>query len=114
MKAILLASGGHLRDLFRILQELITIVNSRGVPLPAEAEHVEEAITSVALGFSKITKEDADFLRRVHQEGGEIEPRADEVGRLARLIDTHMLLEHLNGDAWYEVHPLARPILGLE
>lgn len=41
---------------------------------------------------------------RQWQPGG----TASEVERLAELLDTHMLLAHLNGGTWYEVHPLAR------
>lgn len=32
---------------------------------------------------------------------------------MARLLVTHMLLGHLNGAAWHEVHPLTRRALGL-
>ena len=32
---------------------------------------------------------------------------------MARLLVTHMLLGHLNGEDWYEVHPLTRRSLGL-
>jgi hypothetical protein len=32
---------------------------------------------------------------------------------MARLLQSHMLLGHLNGQDWYEVHPLARRALGL-
>jgi hypothetical protein len=87
---IVSASGGHLRDLFKILQELIT--------------H----------GFSNITKEDAEFMRLIHTRRGLVEPREHEVHRLARLMNTHMVLAHLNHENWYEVHPLARRTLGLE
>ncbi len=113
LRAVILASGGHLRDLFTILERLIVLVSRRGVPLPATREHVEEAIGKVALGFSSITEEDAAFLRLVDDARGDITPRARDVGRLARLLHTHMVLAHLNGGTWYEVHPLARPALHL-
>lgn len=111
---IVVASGGHLRDLFRILRELITLVNGRGIDLPVPADHVRTAIESVARGFSQITQEDADFLRLVHEAQGTAKPSKDQVKALARLVDTHMLLTHMNGETWYEVHPLARRTLGLE
>ena len=40
-------------------------------------------------------------------------PAADQVQLMARLLVTHMLLGHLNGEDWYEVHPLTRRALGL-
>ncbi len=110
---VILASGGHLRDLFTILQELIMLMNGRRLSLPALPEHVQESIGKVALAFSSITREDATFLRQVDEARGDIEPEAAEVGRLARLLHTHMILAHRKGGTWYEVHPLARRALGL-
>lgn len=113
LRQVILASGGHLRDLFRILQEIITSAHGRQTTLPVDQAQVEEAITVVARDFSGITKENGACLRRIDQELGRFEPAAGEVDRLARLLDTYMLLAHLNGETWYEVHPLARRTLGL-
>lgn len=114
LRAVILASGGHLRDLFRILQEIITSAHGRRVDLPVSRQHVENAITVVARDFSSITEENAGCLQRVNEGHGRLRPATNEVDRLARLLDTHMLLAHLNGETWYEVHPLARRTLGLE
>lgn len=114
LRAVIRASGGHLRMLFTLLQELIMLANARGAPLPAESSLVAETIDKVALGFSSITEEDAAFLVRVEKAAGEFRPLdAHEVSQMAKLLHTHMILEHLNGDTWYEVHPLARRALGL-
>jgi hypothetical protein len=107
------ASGGHLRDIFLILQQVITEAYGRGLPLPVTAEHVEQALDSVAHSFSSVTKEQADFLRAVQRANGILEPAGNEVQLMASLMDTHMLLGHTNGRDWYEVHPLARRALGL-
>ncbi|MGH8887810.1 MAG: hypothetical protein ACRDYX_22110 [Egibacteraceae bacterium] len=114
LEDVILASGGHLRDLFMILQEIITLVSGQGLELPVGRAHIDEALAAVARGFSKITREPAELMRRVHRQDGEIEPSADEVPLLAGLMHTHMLLNHQNDDDWYEVHPLARRTLGLE
>lgn len=111
---MILASGGHLRDLFRILQEVITSAHGRRADVPVDEKHVDDAITVVARDFSSITEENAACLRRVDQEKGRVQPAAGEVDRLARLLDTHMLLAQLDGPAWFEVRPLARRTLGLE
>jgi len=110
---VIAASGGHLRDLFLILHEVITHVYGRRLELPVTASQVEEALDSMAHSFSSVTKEQADFLRRVMAAGGVIEPTEGEVHLMARLMDTHMVLAHLNGQDWYEVHPLARRSLEL-
>lgn len=114
LRKVVFASGGHLRTLFAILKELILILNARGAPLPASTELVDEAIGKVAFGFSSITREDAELLRRIDGSAdGAIEPASDEIQRLARLLRQHMVLAHLNGQLWFEVHPLARRGLGL-
>jgi hypothetical protein len=114
LRTVILASGGHLRDLFRILEEIIASAFGRGVDLPVGRGHVEDALATVARDFSSITSENAECLRRVDAQGGHVEWTTGEGERLAGLLDTHMLLSHLNGETWYEVHPLARRNLGLE
>ncbi len=59
------------------------------------------------------TEEQLDFLVRVNDGDGSVVPSASEVGMMARLLQGHMLLSHLNGADWYEVHPLARRALRL-
>lgn len=110
---VIAASGGHLRDLFLILHEVITQVYGRHLELPVGTRQVEEALDSMAHSFSSVTKEQGDFLRRVMADDGVIEPNEGEVHMMARLMDTHMLLAHLNSHDWYEVHPLARRSMGL-
>lgn len=110
---IILASGGHLRDLFQILGETILLVHANASVLPAEARHVAKAIDTVARDFSQVTEEDAAFLRSIVEAQGVVRPSAPDVPRLARLVDAHMVLTHLDEEPWYEVHPLARRALGL-
>lgn len=107
------ASGGHLRDLFRILRELIQLVWQLSLPLPVRPVHVEEAIRTVARDYAAMTAEQASFLRAVAAGDGDIQPRDDEVQLMARLVQSQLLLGHVNGEDWYEVHPLARRALGL-
>jgi hypothetical protein len=114
LEQVISASGGHLRDLFQILQELITLVFSRRIELPTDDDEIEEALARVGHGFASITAEDAAFLRWIVEQGGVIQPPAHQVHRLARLMNTHMVLGHLNHESWYEVHPLARRALRLD
>ncbi|MFL6121572.1 hypothetical protein [Actinophytocola sp.] len=107
------ASGGHLRDIFILLRQVLTTAYGRGLTLPVREEHVEDALDTVAHGFSSVTREQADFLRRVIATNGMPEPTDSEVQLMARLMDTHMLLGHKNGRDWYEVHPLAVRVLNL-
>lgn len=114
LRTVVLASGGHLRDLLRLVQEVVSSAFGRSADLPVDASLIDNAITEVARGFASITTENAACLRQVHAANGKVELDDDEVDRLAELLDTHMLLGHQNGEPWYEVHPLARRSLGLE
>lgn len=113
LEEVILASGGHLRDLFRLLQEVITSAHGRRADLPLDRRHIDDAITVVARDFSNITEENAACLRRYIAGHRRVKPSDNEIDRLARLLDTHMLLAHLNDETWYEVHPLARRALDL-
>lgn len=112
LAAVIAASGGHLRDLFRILQKLINLMLRLGLELPVTAGNVDEAITEVGRYFAPRTEEQAAFLRAVAAGDGTVRPMAGHVQLMARLVQGHMLLAHLNGEDWYEVHPLARRALG--
>lgn len=110
---LIYASGGHLRDLFTLVKQLVNLTMRQSLSLPLAEEHVNEAITLVAHDFSSFTKEQADFLRQVAQGDGTVTPAASEVQLMARLLQSHMLLGHLDGSDWYEVHPLAKRALEL-
>lgn len=107
------ASGGHLRDLFAILQRLLRLALRLGLEQPVEPRYVAEAITLVVREFGQMTEEQAAFLREVDGAKGAIRPDPDQVQLMALLLQGHMLLAHLNDEYWYEVHPLARRALGL-
>lgn len=110
---VLRASGGHLRDIFRILLQVMNLTLRLGLELPLKAEHVAEAIDLVARGFATVTREQAEFLVAVELSDGAVQPADDTVQLMARLLQSHMLLGHRNGESWYEVHPLARRALDL-
>lgn len=113
LDVIIAASGGHLRDMFLIVRELIRLVWQLSLPLPVHPEHVEEAIRIIASDYTVMTKEHAAFLPAVAGADGAFQPRAEEVQLMARMVQSRMLLGHVNGETWYEVHPLARRALGL-
>ncbi|MGH3998963.1 MAG: hypothetical protein ACRDTJ_16085, partial [Pseudonocardiaceae bacterium] len=113
LDAIIKASGGHLRDLFTLLRQVVNLMLRRSLTLPLRKEHVEEAIDLVAHDFMKMTAEQKAFLRHVASGDGTVDPQESEIQLMARLLQSHMLLGHLNGQDWYEVHPLARRALGL-
>ncbi|MGH3870700.1 MAG: hypothetical protein ACRDSR_04160 [Pseudonocardiaceae bacterium] len=113
LDTIIQASGGHLRDLFTLLRQVVNLMLRRSLAPPLRDEHVEEAIGLIAHDFMKMTAEQKAFLHHVASGDGTVDPPESEVQLMARLLQSHMLLGHLNGQDWYEVHPLARRALGL-
>lgn len=112
LRTIIQASGGHLRDLFTLLRQVVNLVLRRSLALPLRDEHVEEAIGLIAHDFLAMTAEQERFLREVAGGDGTVRPAEAEVALMSRLLQSHMLLGHLNGQDWYEVHPLAMRALG--
>lgn len=95
-------SGGHLRDLLRLLAEVIR----RAEVLPVQEATVTAAINQVRREFLPIATEDAMWLQQVAESH---EAQLQEIARLpdlARFLDTHMILCYHNGHEWYDVHPL--------
>ncbi|MGM0576113.1 MAG: hypothetical protein ACQEXJ_10330 [Myxococcota bacterium] len=103
---VVLASGGHFRDLFRILQGILRLCADRD--LPASDETVERALDEVRNSYLPIADQDAAWLQRVADSGEANLPGQDHLGDLARFFDNHYVLTYRHGDEWYQIHPLIR------
>ena len=100
------ACGGHFRDLLLLVRE--TVLRTKTFPV-TNAE-IDAAITAVRGDFLPIAIEDAEWLNHIARvrDSGLRSVAAADVGRLARFLDTHMVLFYCNGDEWYDIHPLIR------
>ncbi|MGH2708818.1 MAG: hypothetical protein ACRDJF_01240 [Actinomycetota bacterium] len=101
---LVLASGGHLRDLLGIISELLR----RADHLPVDDSAVEESIGQVRSEFLPIADEDAAWLRRIAETGEASLGSIELLPQLARFLDTRLVLCYRNGNDWYDVHPLIR------
>ncbi len=107
-----LASGGYLRDLFRLLQSCLRM--ARGGELPVGDDVIDNAIAEVRSGYLPLALADAVWLAEVqgsqstglgvHQAG----PNPKSLYHLSRFFDTHMVLCYRTRSEWYDVHPLLR------
>ncbi len=110
-----LASGGYLRDLFRLLQGVLR--QARGGALPVEEATLDNAIHEVRNSYLPLARNDALWLSTImgshntelvmHRASGSHNDQND-LYNLSRFFDTHMVLCYRNGDEWYDVHPLLR------
>ena len=95
-------SGGHLRDLLRLLAEVLR----RATVLPVPAKTVTAAIDQLRTEFLPIADEDARWLSEIARSHQTALPSTEDLPALARFFDTHLALCYRNGDEWYDVHPL--------
>ncbi len=95
-------SGGHLRDLFHLVRELLRLADN----LPESEETVEAAVHQVRNGFLPIASVDAVWLHQVSKTHKAELTAGEQLPNLARFWDTHMILCYKNGKEWYDVHPL--------
>jgi hypothetical protein len=99
-------SGGHFRDMLRLLREIVL----RADGLPVDANLIDRSIIEVRSHFLPIAVEDARWLHKIAMERA-TPLRTDspeEVARLTKFLDTHVVLYLRNGEEWYDVHPLLR------
>ncbi|MEZ4409489.1 MAG: AAA family ATPase [Polyangiales bacterium] len=104
LKHLIESSGGHLRDLLRILAEIVRRADS----LPVSDHAVESAVNQIKNDALPIAEQDAVWLARIANTNRASLAVASRLPDLARFLDTHLVLCYRNGDEWYDVHPLIR------
>jgi hypothetical protein len=101
-----LASGGHLRDLFRMLSFLA--IDATRFDVPASEQRRKLAIEELRSSYLGFTNQEAAWLQAIDRTGSLDVDEAKSHHELARFLDTHVLLVYRNGEDWYGVHPLIR------
>jgi len=106
LKKLIDASGGHFRDLFRLLTQ--TILRARELPIPPEI--ADQAINNVRSSYLPIAVEDARWLQRVAllRDSAYDRSNDEDISRLAYFMNNYMVLYFINGEEWYDIHPLIR------
>ncbi|MCP4344344.1 MAG: hypothetical protein GY795_02325 [Desulfobacterales bacterium] len=97
MKELVLASGGSLRELMRLLLESA----NEAWDVPINMEHVKKSVKKVGSEFmNNLRHDDLPVLHEIHHL-----KRADRRPESARQLFYRFALEY-NGDKWADVHPL--------
>jgi hypothetical protein len=104
MRQVVLASGGHLRDLATLMRNIIEIGLDRYLPLGMR--EVEAAITRNSALRSNLLKDDLDVLLEVSKFGDLGPLEKSRLGAFAGVMDQHLMLCYWNGDFWYDAHPI--------
>ncbi len=105
-------SGGDLRDYFRLIRECaIGLRISRMADPKAQlnASAIKRVIQQLANELLPIAEEDAKWLARIHRTKKAALKTEKELSSLARFLDSNLIMNYLNGEPWYDVHPLLIP-----
>lgn len=104
LDTLILASGGYLRDLLRLLQILLR--SSKGRPLPVDDRGLAWCQHEVRNSYLPLAQADAEWLARVDADNTPGLSEGVGLSELARFYDTHLILGYRNGKEWWAVHPL--------
>ncbi len=107
LRKIILASGGHVRDLLRLFAEITLRAHS----VPVEPEAVEGAINQLRWELVPISDENALWLERIALSHEASLGDDKLLPKLAHFLETGLVLCYRNGPEWYDVHPLIREIV---
>ncbi len=110
LRRLVTQSGGHLRDLLRLLREMTVLIPTWRPTLPVGEEVIERAIANLRNEFLPVAVEDARWLAEIARRRDTALPdsTAESIDRLSRFLDSHLVLYLTNGKDWYDVHPLVR------
>jgi hypothetical protein len=111
LERVIEKSGGHLRMLFLLLEQIIVLAHARNSTLPVPIALLDEADAHVRRDFDALSMEDSTLLRRLLQTPKEFAVKDDEQRRFARLLDAGTVLTYLNGQMSFSVSPLAAEVV---
>ena len=102
-------TGGDLRDFFRLIREsAITLSMARmGNPdAVLDEEMINRVEGQLRNDLLPLAEEDARWLARIHRTKEPALPTTKELPDLARFFDGNLIMNYLNGESWYDIHPL--------
>ena len=102
-------AGGDLRDFFRLVRDCAVSLQTARASRPdavldnAILERVKEQLRNELL---PLAEDDARWLARIHKEKEPSLPSTKDLPSLARFLDGNLIMNYLNGQPWYDIHPL--------
>lgn len=102
---LIFASSGHVRDLCRLMQDVLReVVGQEDPNQPIGEAVVRQIVNDYVSGCQKaIYLDDHAFLMRVAQSRRLDATNAAQVQRIAKLIDTQLVMLYRNGGEWFDV-----------
>ncbi|MBI5445362.1 MAG: AAA family ATPase [Deltaproteobacteria bacterium] len=107
IERVLLASGGHLRGLLKLVTDLL--LRARHVGVPFTDGDVEAAIQdSFEDRRSAVLADAISLLDGIRRSFALDHITGEDVPRLARYLESNLVLCYRNGGGWYDLHPAIR------
>lgn len=102
-------SRGDIRDFFRLVREsAISLRTARQSRAGAELDEtmLNRVIQQLRIELLPIAKDDAEWLARIHSSKQAELQTEKNLPDLARFLDSNRIMNYLNGEPWYDIHPL--------
>ena len=107
LRNVILASGGDLRDLFRMLK--LAALYAFEVPsLPVDAALLDSVYANWRAPYLPLAVDTAERLAAVHATKQPLIPTENEWFVVMGDLAQKRMLLYRNGEVWYDVHPLLR------
>lgn len=103
MEQLVIASGGHIRDLASIMKRVVRIALRETLPLGLH--DVRNAIIQHGAART-LLKDDLDILLEVSKHGDLGRVETQRLGACAGAMDQQLILCYWNGEFWYDAHPI--------
>jgi len=103
------ASGGDLRDFFRLIRESVINLRTTRIANPdadLSDEAIERVIRQLRNELLPIAREDGEWLARIHKDKKAALDTDKDLPSLARFLDSNLIMIYINGEPWYDIHPL--------
>ena len=104
-----IASGGDLRDFFRLTKEsvlLLLIEQTQGSNTTINSSIIERVKQQLLNEMLPLAEQDARWLAQIHLNQEAALPSTNDTTTLARFFDNNLVMNYLNGRPWYDIHPL--------
>lgn len=106
VRAIVQASGGHVRDLLHLAREVIAAVTD--APVAADLPTVQRCVDLLAQSRGVIFARTRSLLARIATRGNLDDVDASDLHELTLALDQYLVLHYHDDTPWYDVHPLIR------
>jgi len=109
LRRLAACTGGDLRDFFRLIRECAVTLGTARLDRPdaqLDQEMVKRVQEQLRNELLPIAEDDALWLARIHKTKDTALPTTDRLPALARFLDGNLIMNYLNGEPWYDVHPL--------